>query len=433
MQRARKHDQSGFALLLVLAMAAIVAIMLYLQMPRVVFEAQRAKEDLLIQRGEQYSRAIRLYFRKFGRYPPSLEALENTNNLRFLRRRYRDPMTGSDEWRIIHFAGGGFPDSVTLKPPKPAKAGEGEPESAAATATEEAGSEQAQLQAQVQPQPRWRLGASDHVQRGAEPPPGPAAADQADSQGAEPASYPQPEPPSDAGGQVAGAPPPPPSNAEVQVAGAPPPAPGFQPAIEEQTEASQPLAEPQPGVAPEGSAQPGAGEQQGQPRPPQVPSIPGLPPPYGRPGTFVGGVSLRAQPGGGISVQPDAVNPAWPQPLPAGSGQATPLGPSAPQSGSQQTPDPRALIMAGLQQPRGGPGASARGGNLTIGGGIAGVASKFEGAGIKIYGDRTKYNEWEFIYDVRKDPSTAPGRSGSLGVPTALGGQATGATGGTRR
>jgi hypothetical protein len=38
-----------------------------------------------------------------------------------------------------------------------------------------------------------------------------------------------------------------------------------------------------------------------------------------------------------------------------------------------------------------------------IGGGIAGVATKVEGEGIKIYNDRSKYKEWEFIYDLSKD------------------------------
>jgi hypothetical protein len=88
------------------------------------------------------------------------------------------------------------------------------------------------------------------------------------------------------------------------------------------------------------------------------------------------------------------------------------------------------LIGRTLRGEQGGQPGLGRGGNLSIGGGIAGVASKFEGAGIKVYGDRTKYNEWEFIYDVRKDPSTAPGRPG---LPTALGGQTTRAIGSTRR
>jgi hypothetical protein len=42
-----------------------------------------------------------------------------------------------------------------------------------------------------------------------------------------------------------------------------------------------------------------------------------------------------------------------------------------------------------------------------IGGGIAGVASKLEAEGIKVYGDRTKYNEWEFVYDPRQERSAA--------------------------
>jgi hypothetical protein len=36
-------------------------------------------------------------------------------------------------------------------------------------------------------------------------------------------------------------------------------------------------------------------------------------------------------------------------------------------------------------------------------GGIGGVASRLESESIKIYNDRSKYNEWEFIYDPRQD------------------------------
>jgi hypothetical protein len=34
---------------------------------------------------------------------------------------------------------------------------------------------------------------------------------------------------------------------------------------------------------------------------------------------------------------------------------------------------------------------------------IAGVASKFEADAIKVYNDRSRYNEWEFVYDYRQD------------------------------
>jgi hypothetical protein len=43
-------------------------------------------------------------------------------------------------------------------------------------------------------------------------------------------------------------------------------------------------------------------------------------------------------------------------------------------------------------------------GGQTIGGGIAGVASKREQDGIKTYKEKNNYKEWEFVYDITKDP-----------------------------
>ena len=116
--RTAHRRDSGFALLLVFLLAASIAIALYMEMPRAAFESQRALEETLIERGEQYQRAIQLYYRKTRTYPPTLEALENTNRIRFLRKRYKDPMTGKDEWRLIHI-GPGFvlTDSLVTKPP----------------------------------------------------------------------------------------------------------------------------------------------------------------------------------------------------------------------------------------------------------------------------------------------------------------------------
>src|SRR5258708_26032297 len=116
--RRRAERQRGFAMLLVFVMAAAVAITLYKELPRVAFEAQRNKEQLLIERGEQYSRAIQLYVRKWKKYPAKMEDLENTNQIRFLRKRYDDPMTGKSEWRLVHVGPGGvFLDSLVNKPP----------------------------------------------------------------------------------------------------------------------------------------------------------------------------------------------------------------------------------------------------------------------------------------------------------------------------
>jgi len=102
--------------LLVFAMAASVAILIYLEIPRVAFERQRDKEALLIDRGEQYERAIELYARKMNKYPQTLDDLEKAQTIRFLRRRYKDPMTGKDEWRLVHMnANGQYVDSKVHK------------------------------------------------------------------------------------------------------------------------------------------------------------------------------------------------------------------------------------------------------------------------------------------------------------------------------
>jgi len=104
----RQTSQKGSALLIVFVFAAMLAIMLYKEMPVVAFEAQRQKEQLLIDRGNEYKRAVKLYVRKFQTFPPSMEALENTNRMRFLRNRYVDPYTGKDDWRLLHAGPGGI-------------------------------------------------------------------------------------------------------------------------------------------------------------------------------------------------------------------------------------------------------------------------------------------------------------------------------------
>lgn len=104
--RTRKGER-GSALLIVFLFAAVLAISLYIEMPSVAFEAKRAKEQLLIDRGDEYAHAVKLYYRKFRTYPPSLDALENTNQMRFLRHRFKDPMTGDGKWRLLHAGPGG--------------------------------------------------------------------------------------------------------------------------------------------------------------------------------------------------------------------------------------------------------------------------------------------------------------------------------------
>ena len=94
-------SEDGFVLLAVLFLVALILLGLALAAPRVAQDIQRDRETELYHRGLQYSRAIRLYYRRFGNYPSDLSQLENSNNIRFLRKRYVDPITGQP-FRIIH-------------------------------------------------------------------------------------------------------------------------------------------------------------------------------------------------------------------------------------------------------------------------------------------------------------------------------------------
>ena len=86
-------------LLLIMALMAIAAAMIA---SSITFEIRRDKEEEMIHRGVQYSRAIRAYYKKFNRYPAKIEDLENTNQMRFLRKRYKDPLTGKD-FKLLHY------------------------------------------------------------------------------------------------------------------------------------------------------------------------------------------------------------------------------------------------------------------------------------------------------------------------------------------
>jgi hypothetical protein len=100
--RPRPGEQ-GYLLISVVFLTFMVLIALSVAAPKVAADLQRDREIELMHRGKQYRRAIQLYYRKFHAYPPTMEALEKSNEIRFLRRRYKDPMTGKDEWHLIHF------------------------------------------------------------------------------------------------------------------------------------------------------------------------------------------------------------------------------------------------------------------------------------------------------------------------------------------
>ncbi|HZC44378.1 MAG TPA: type II secretion system protein, partial [Acidobacteriaceae bacterium] len=99
--RARSGEQ-GYLLLGLLFLFVIILIGLALAAPKMAKEIQREKEVETVHRAEQYKRAIQLYYRKFGAYPTSISQLKETNQVRFLRQDYIDPMTGKKDWKLLH-------------------------------------------------------------------------------------------------------------------------------------------------------------------------------------------------------------------------------------------------------------------------------------------------------------------------------------------
>ena len=382
MSKQRRNPESGFVLLFVYAMAATVAIMLFMELPRVAFEAQRDKEQLLIDRGEQYTRAVNLFVRKFNRFPADFDALQNTQNLRFLRRKYVDPMTGKDDWRIIHVGPGGvFTDSLVYGAKKDDK--------------QQAG--QQNFITEIQQTGGNQLAATQGVnigtrQRQSDQPgtPGdPNNLSQAPQFGLPQPGMPQPGMPQfDANGQPI---PNPPNGGnapfpnQVSPNGFPG---GFPPGA--QISQGQVFPGGVPGQYP--GQQPGQqfGQQAGQ----QLGQQPGQPPaaPITGAASLINQILTSPRPGGlnGLGgIQQGTMNQ-----------NASPIN-NAIGFG------PNANVTTGtLTAPTATPTAAA---GQTIGGGMAGVASKYEQDGIKIYKEQTSYNKWEFVYDITKDPARGGG------------------------
>jgi hypothetical protein len=100
----KSSPEKGMALLFVLFMLLVVLIGASTAFLRFKAQGLRQEEADMIWRGEQYERAIGLYYRKFGRYPTSIDQLvQGVNGVRFLRQAYKDPMNTEDgSWRLIY-------------------------------------------------------------------------------------------------------------------------------------------------------------------------------------------------------------------------------------------------------------------------------------------------------------------------------------------
>ena len=133
----------------------------------------------------------------------------------------------------------------------------------------------------------------------------------------------------------------------------------------------------------------------------------------GQPGMYPG-QTLPGQPGAPVNSQGGGVSP---YPIQAGSN-GTPPGFPQPGTAPGQPNAAADMIRNILTTPR--PGGMPQGipGAQTIGGGIAGVATTAEGEGVKVYNDRTLYQEWEFVFDPTKQKRLPnPNATGAGGTP----------------
>jgi|GEM_PF-1038161 len=116
----RHRSESGFALATLMLFAALLLIAIAVALPDLKTQTKREKELEMQFRAMQYVRAIQAYNRKFpNQWPTSIDALMNTNNIRFLRKKWKDPMTKEGEWRFIHLGPNGavIDSQITIAAP----------------------------------------------------------------------------------------------------------------------------------------------------------------------------------------------------------------------------------------------------------------------------------------------------------------------------
>lgn len=96
-----RRPNRGYVLLGLLLMVSVLIIAAAVVAPNLAFQIKRDREEELVHRGVQYTRAIRSYAKRTGRYPLRAEDLLGGPDQRFIRKLYKDPMTGRD-FKFLH-------------------------------------------------------------------------------------------------------------------------------------------------------------------------------------------------------------------------------------------------------------------------------------------------------------------------------------------
>src|SRR5262245_37209649 len=109
------RGQHGYAMVALIVAMSVMAIMMTVALPTWHQMAQREKEAELVFRGQQYARAIGLFQKKAGPgvLPPSIDALVEGH---YLRKKYKDPITGGDFDLLLAGSTAGTPGASTANP-----------------------------------------------------------------------------------------------------------------------------------------------------------------------------------------------------------------------------------------------------------------------------------------------------------------------------
>ncbi len=100
-----RPSEAGYAYIMVLALTVAMIIGSQVVLENLVTQGRRQREEQTIWRGNQWARAIRLYYHKTGHYPQSIDDLQTgVPDVHFLRASaIKDPMDPDDgSWRFIY-------------------------------------------------------------------------------------------------------------------------------------------------------------------------------------------------------------------------------------------------------------------------------------------------------------------------------------------
>lgn len=118
----------GFTYIGLLILVAILGIGLAAAGTSYHLDAQREKERELLFAGDQMRRAIDAYYARSpgaGRYPQTLQDLLRDTRYpmtqRYLRRIYRDPITGGTDWGLVMAPDGGIQGVYSRSEARPLK------------------------------------------------------------------------------------------------------------------------------------------------------------------------------------------------------------------------------------------------------------------------------------------------------------------------